>query len=175
MYARTRALYRLLNMDKHQLLSREQRFGLYGLQPHTEEHLSSTDSATIIGASESARSRTGTDLSSDEVLTLFCTVRTIRKNQTLLLTKCLDTYQLSLHLSSRRSYAWDKLRRCRVTNESFLQSNSVCCVRRKFALRPLYAKGTSRRRGHSMLYRCGHGCLGTTADVEIRILLRLLL
>jgi hypothetical protein len=100
--ARTRALHRLLNIQKHQLLSREQWFGLGGLQPHTEGHLSSTDSASIIGAYVSARSRTGTDLSSYQVLTSYCTVRTITENQTLLLTIFLATYQLSLHLSSRR-------------------------------------------------------------------------
>jgi hypothetical protein len=171
MNARTRALYRLLNINRHQLLSREQWLGLHGLQPHTEQHLSSTYAATIIGASESARSRTGTDLSSDEVLPLYCTVRTTIENHTLLLTISSATYQLSQHLSSRRSNAWDKCRRYRVTDEPFLQSNRVCCFRRKFALRPLHAEATSRRRGDSMLYRCGYGCLGTTEDVEIRILL----
>jgi hypothetical protein len=75
MHARTRALYRLLNVHKHQLLSPEQWSGLHSLQPHTGGHLSSTNAATTIVASESAMSRTGTDLSSAEVLTLFCTVR----------------------------------------------------------------------------------------------------
>jgi hypothetical protein len=173
--ARTRALHRLLNIHKHQSISREQWFGFGGLQPHTEGHLSSTDSASIIGAYVSARSRTGTDLSSYQVLTFYCAVSTMIQNRALPLTTSLATYQLSLHIWSRRSDAWDKLRRCSVTDEPFLQPNRICCVRRKFALRPLYAKATSRRRGHSMLRRCGHGRLGTTADVEIGILLRLLL
>lgn len=76
MYATTRALYRLLNMNKHQLLSREQWLALHRLQPHTEEHLSTANSVLIIGVCEAARSRTDTDLSSSEVLTLYCTVRT---------------------------------------------------------------------------------------------------
>ncbi|KAH6614323.1 hypothetical protein C7974DRAFT_74191 [Boeremia exigua] len=83
MPARTRALYRLLNMDKLQLLSRETWSGLYGLQPHIKEHLTSTNCVAILGARKSARDRTGTDRTSDEVLTLYCTV----------LTNCLSIYQ----------------------------------------------------------------------------------
>jgi hypothetical protein len=79
MHPRTRALYRLLNIHKHQLLPHEHCFGLHILQPHIEEHLRSTYSATIMGACESARSRTSTDLSYDDVLALYCTVRTILK------------------------------------------------------------------------------------------------
>jgi hypothetical protein len=126
--ARTRVLHRLLNIHKHQPLSREQWFGFGGLQPHTEGHLSSTDSTSIIGAYVSARFRTGTDLSSYQVLTLFCAVSTITQNRTLPLTTSLATYQLSLHISSGRSDAWDKLSRCSVTYEPLLQSKCICYV-----------------------------------------------
>ena len=76
MYPRTRALYRLLNMHKHDLLSSEQWAALNGLQPHVGEHVSSANAQAVVGASEHARSRTGTELGFSEVLTLHCTVRT---------------------------------------------------------------------------------------------------
>lgn len=76
MYPRTRALYRLINLNKHQLLSPEQWLALYRLKSQIEQHLSTANRVNIIGASEFAGSRTDTNLSFSEVLTLHCTVRT---------------------------------------------------------------------------------------------------
>jgi hypothetical protein len=92
LYSRTRALYRLLNIQRQQLLSREQWAGLQRLEPHVKEHLSSANTEAVINAPQMARFRTGTDLSPGEVLNLYCIVRTMTENQKLLLTRFLATY-----------------------------------------------------------------------------------
>ncbi|KAF2799508.1 SET domain-containing protein [Melanomma pulvis-pyrius CBS 109.77] len=76
MHPRTRALYRLLNMNKNELLSNELWVALNGLQPHVKEHLSTANAELVIGASQFARARTDTDLSISEVLSLYCTLLT---------------------------------------------------------------------------------------------------
>lgn len=75
LYPRTRALYRLLNINKHRHLSREQWLAVQELQSNVIEHLGSANSESVIASSDLARSCTGTDLRSSEVLILHCTVR----------------------------------------------------------------------------------------------------
>jgi hypothetical protein len=78
MYTRTRALYRLLNTQKHRLISDEQWLSIQKLRSHVDEHCSGDDSDAIANASGSATARTGTELSIHEVVNLYCTVSTTR-------------------------------------------------------------------------------------------------
>ena len=76
MYAFTRALYRLLNMNKYQLLSPDQWSALHVLQHNIGEYLSTEIAEVAIDASEAARFRTNTDLRASEALILYFIVST---------------------------------------------------------------------------------------------------
>ena len=76
MYTFTRALYRLLNMNKYQLLSLDQWSALYALQPNIREYLSTKIAGLATDACEAARFRTNTDLGASEVLILYFIVST---------------------------------------------------------------------------------------------------
>jgi hypothetical protein len=74
MFPRTRALYRVLNMKQHGLLTDRHWAGLMALQPHVDKHLLTANREGIIGAAATAKSRIQTDLGITEVLNLICTV-----------------------------------------------------------------------------------------------------
>ena len=76
MSSRTRALYRVLNMKQHGLLTDRHWAGLMALQPHVDKHLLTAKGEDIIGAASSAELRIKTDLGIIQVLQLTCTVYT---------------------------------------------------------------------------------------------------
>jgi hypothetical protein len=86
LYARTRALYRLLNMHKHELLSRQQWEALMWLKSLVDKRVCGADAQVITGTSLQAESRTQTDLGFLDVLAIYCTVRLFSKSGELVLT-----------------------------------------------------------------------------------------
>jgi hypothetical protein len=86
LYARTRALYRLLNMHRHELLSRQQWEALMWLKSFVDKHVCGADAQVITGTSLQAKSRTQIDLGSLDVLAIHCTVRLFIKSRDLVLT-----------------------------------------------------------------------------------------
>lgn len=70
----TRALYRLLNKRKHDLVTTEQWEGLRNLQSHQQNHMTSTNAQAILGACVAARDFTGTDLELLSIQGLYCQV-----------------------------------------------------------------------------------------------------
>lgn len=80
--ALTRVLFRLLHIGDHKLLSRETWVALSRLQSHTNQYLSSAKAAKVAAVSLLARSRTGTVLRVNEVLSLYCTVCSLLPSHT---------------------------------------------------------------------------------------------
>jgi hypothetical protein len=175
MFPLTRVLCRLLYMDNHKLISHENWVALNRLESHTIQRFESPNSETACVTSEKARSSTSTALGSVEVFTLYCTVCTSIVNHAYLLTQCLGTHELYVHLSDRSSHAWNKFRPSCITHQSFMRSKRLGSVRKRYAIRPFSTKAGSWRRDHSKLCRCGYGCLIETASTEIKVLLWLLL
>jgi len=61
-------------MHKHELLSEDIWKMITSLQSHREEHLTGDDAKLILWASEGAKINTGSDLSHDSILDLYCIV-----------------------------------------------------------------------------------------------------
>jgi hypothetical protein len=86
MFPLTRVLYRLLYMDKHKLISREDWVALNRLKSHIDQYYSRPNYETAKAKSELAGSRTSTVLGSVEVFALYCTVCISMGNHAYLLT-----------------------------------------------------------------------------------------
>jgi hypothetical protein len=116
----TRVLYRLLYMDNHKLISRENWVALNKLRSHIDQYSSRPNSETAKATSESARSCTSTVLGSVEVFTLYCTVCISMENHAYLLTQRLGTNKFSVYSTGRNSSAWHKFRPRCITYQSLL-------------------------------------------------------